>query len=126
MARRCDLCGKEPRAGIQYTRRGMAKRKGGVGQKITGKTKRVFRPNVQVLKVRDPDGTIRRLRLCVRCLRAANRRGGIQKAVRGHRDRPRPPEPVAAPVPAAEPEAPEDELEPEDEPAGEAAPAPEA
>ena len=36
MSRICELCGKKPFRGHQITRRGMAKKKGGVGQKITG------------------------------------------------------------------------------------------
>ena len=35
------------RRGFQYTYRGLAKYKGGVGVKVTGKTKRKFRPNLQ-------------------------------------------------------------------------------
>jgi large subunit ribosomal protein L28 len=47
MPRVCPLTGKRTRAGRTYTRRGKAKYLGGVGKKITGKTKRKFRANIQ-------------------------------------------------------------------------------
>jgi large subunit ribosomal protein L28 len=47
MPRRCPFTGKKTAAGRQYTRRGKAKYLGGVGRKITGKTKRKFRANIQ-------------------------------------------------------------------------------
>ncbi|MFO0932896.1 MAG: 50S ribosomal protein L28 [Planctomycetota bacterium] len=47
MARVCALSGKKTVRGRQYTRRGLAKAKGGVGRKITGNNLRVFKPNVQ-------------------------------------------------------------------------------
>jgi len=68
MARRCDMCGKGPHTGYQYTRRGMAKAKGGVGRKVTGRTKRVFVPNLQTIKTM-VNGTVKRIRVCAKCLR---------------------------------------------------------
>ena len=50
MSQRCEICGKGPHSGYQYTRRGLAKAKGGVGRKVTGHSKRVFNPNLQVVK----------------------------------------------------------------------------
>ena len=47
MARVCYICGKKPKSGRTISRRGMAKSKGGVGQRITGKTLRRFSPNLQ-------------------------------------------------------------------------------
>ena len=40
MPRICEICGKGTEVGYQYARRGLAKYKGGVGRKTTGKTKR--------------------------------------------------------------------------------------
>ncbi len=69
MARQCDVCSKRTRVGNQVTRRGLAKAKGGVGRRITGRSKRKFKPNVQ--KVRAMIGkTPVRVRLCVKCLKA--------------------------------------------------------
>ena len=50
MARVCHFTGKKTRAGRQYTRRGKAKYLGGVGRKVTSKTKRKFKPNVQKVR----------------------------------------------------------------------------
>ena len=47
MARVCQYSGKKTSAGRTYTTRGLAKSKGGVGKKITGKTKRLFKANIQ-------------------------------------------------------------------------------
>ena len=70
MSRFCEACGKGPVTGVRYKRRGLAKAKGGVGQKIVGKMLRTFAPNIQKVRVRTPDGTVRRMRLCARCLKA--------------------------------------------------------
>jgi large subunit ribosomal protein L28 len=69
MARRCDVCGKEPHSGNTYTHRGIAKAKGGIGLKITGKTKRVFTPNIQSVKTK-VKGKVQRVKVCTRCLRS--------------------------------------------------------
>lgn len=47
MSRVCHFTGKRTKAGRQYTRRGKAKYLGGVGRKVTSKTKRKFKANVQ-------------------------------------------------------------------------------
>jgi large subunit ribosomal protein L28 len=47
----CALSGKKTVVGRQYTRRGLAKRKGGVGKKVTGKSRRLFKPNLQRVRV---------------------------------------------------------------------------
>ncbi|MFC1624485.1 50S ribosomal protein L28 [Candidatus Omnitrophota bacterium] len=75
MSRRCEICGKGPVAGRTITRRGLAKKKGGVGKKITGITKRVFLPNLQTVRVIQK-GTHRRIKVCTSCIKA----GKIQKA----------------------------------------------
>jgi len=69
VARRCEICGKGPHSGFQYTRRGLAKKKGGVGRKVTGKTKRVFAPNLQTVKTK-VNGTVKRIKVCAKCLRS--------------------------------------------------------
>ena len=47
MPRVCAISGKKTTIGRQYTIRGMAKSKGGVGTKITGKNPRKFKVNLQ-------------------------------------------------------------------------------
>ena len=77
MARKCPFTGKRTRVGRQYTRRGKAKYLGGVGRKITGKTKRKFRPNMQ--KVRAViGGEVRRISVSAKAIR----NGDIVKPVK--------------------------------------------
>jgi large subunit ribosomal protein L28 len=75
MARKCELCGKRTEIGNQVTRRGLAKAKGGVGRKVTGRSKREFRPNVQKIRVMIGK-TPTRMKVCTKCMKA----GKIRKA----------------------------------------------
>lgn len=70
MSRVCECCGKKPSVGNRVARRGLAKYKGGVGRKITGITRRQFRPNLQRVRVQIKGGGIRRMWVCTQCLRA--------------------------------------------------------
>jgi len=77
MANVCEICGKRPSVGNRVSRRGRAKRLGGVGIKQTGITKRKFRPNVRrVWAV--VGGAPRRIRVCTNCIKS----GKVQKPVR--------------------------------------------
>lgn len=69
MSRICAICGKGPSAGRSIKRRGLAKKKGGVGRKITGVSKRFFLPNLQKVKVLI-NGTVKRIQICSKCLKA--------------------------------------------------------
>jgi large subunit ribosomal protein L28 len=51
MAHECEVCGRGTQVGNQITRRGLAKAKGGVGKKITGKSKRKYKVNIQKIRV---------------------------------------------------------------------------
>ena len=75
MARVCDICAKRTEVGNQVTRRGLAKAKGGVGRKVTGRSKREFKPNIQRVRVM-VGKTPTRMRVCVKCLKA----GKVRKA----------------------------------------------
>lgn len=75
--RRCEICGKGALTGNTIARRGMAKKKGGVGKKITGITRRKFYANLQKVKVRFYNGTVKRVKVCTGCLSA----GKVTKAV---------------------------------------------
>ena len=77
MAKRCEICGKKPLAGHQIARRGIAKRSGGIGLKITGITIRRFHPNLQNVRAL-VNGGVRKLRVCVKCIKA----GKVLKAPR--------------------------------------------
>ncbi len=69
MGMQCAVCGKKPVLGNQYTRRGKAKYLGGVGRKVTGRSRRTFRPNLQRIQI-EQNGTVRRVRVCVQCIRS--------------------------------------------------------
>ncbi len=69
MAIRCEICGKSPKSGNSIARRGLAKRKGGVGKKTTGITPRRFKPNIQKVRVK-VQGKIKRVKLCTSCLKS--------------------------------------------------------
>jgi len=78
MARKCEVCGKQAQMGNSVETRGKAKYLGGVGTKITGITRRQFRPNLQRVKIALPNGGNKRMRVCVQCIRS----GAVRKAVR--------------------------------------------
>jgi large subunit ribosomal protein L28 len=69
MGMQCKICGKKPVTGNQITRRGKAKYLGGVGRKVTGISKRRFKPNLQRIQV-EFDGKVTRIRVCVACIRS--------------------------------------------------------
>ena len=69
MPKICEICGKAPSAGRSITRRGLAKKKGGVGRRITGISKRVFRPNLQKIKAM-VKGSPRKITVCSACIKA--------------------------------------------------------
>lgn len=46
MTKECQVTGRRPMRGKSYTTRGIAKKKKGIGIKITGITKRRFLPNL--------------------------------------------------------------------------------
>jgi len=77
MAWKCDYSGKKPVTGLRVVRRGKAKREGGVGKKVTGITKRRWKPNLQKIRIIDENGTVRRVRVCARYIKA----GKFTKAV---------------------------------------------
>jgi large subunit ribosomal protein L28 len=65
----CAVCGKKPVLGNQICRRGKAKYLGGVGRKITGISRRAFKPNLQRIQV-EMNGVTKRARVCVACIRS--------------------------------------------------------
>ena len=75
MARVCEVCGKRPKSGNSITRRGLAKKKGGIGLNTTGVARRRFLPNIQRIRVRE-NGGVRRRRICAACIKG----GQIVKA----------------------------------------------
>lgn len=69
MARRCDICGKGPATGNRIIRKGLPKKKGGIGLHTTGITRRRFLPNLQKMRV-EVDGSVQSRLVCCACLKA--------------------------------------------------------
>jgi large subunit ribosomal protein L28 len=78
MSQHCEVCGKKPAVGNQVTHRGKAKYLGGVGTKVTGISRRRFRPNLQRVHVTTPGGANKTVRVCTQCIRS----GAITKRIR--------------------------------------------
>jgi len=57
MAKRCEICGKVPRAGNNVSH-------------SNKRTSRWFKPNIQKVRVILPDGTVKRMHVCTECLRS--------------------------------------------------------
>lgn len=77
MSRVCYFTGKRTVTGKSISRRGKAKYLGGVGKRVTGVSKRKFKPNIQ--KVRAiVDGRVCRIRVSTKAIRM----GLVQKPLR--------------------------------------------
>ena len=76
MGLECDLCDKSISFGKSISRRGKAKYLGGVGRKVTGITRRKFKPNIQRIRVQ-VGGSVKRMRVCTKCIRS----GMVQRPV---------------------------------------------
>ncbi|GMA49106.1 50S ribosomal protein L28 [Alicyclobacillus contaminans] len=63
MARRCEICGKQPQTGNLVSH-------------AENKTRRRWLPNIQSVKV-NQGGTVKRIKVCTRCLKA----GKVKRAV---------------------------------------------
>ena len=70
MTRKCEVTGKGTRSGKSIARRGLPKKKGGIGLKTTGHTKRKFKANIQKVRVLLPNGTVRRMRLATSVIKS--------------------------------------------------------
>ena len=77
MSRVCQFTGKKTVFGNAITRRGKAKRLGGVGKKVTGVTRRKFKPNIQKVHA-VIDGKVQRVRVSAKAIRM----GLIQKPLK--------------------------------------------
>ena len=95
----CEFCEKTKSVGNQITTRGKAKYLGGVGTKVTGISRREFKPNLQRIKITTPNGTNKTVLICTRCLK----KGIVRKAVKqapfklpvDHKSKPAPPKAMA-------------------------------
>jgi len=68
MSRQCFFTGKKTSLGNQYTHRGKAKYLGGVGRKVTGKSRRQFKPNLQRVRAL-VNGQVKRIFVSTQAMR---------------------------------------------------------
>lgn len=64
MSRVCSICGKRPLKGHNVSH-------------ANNKTKRLFMPNLQTVKARLSNGTVRRIKVCTSCIKS----GRVEKAI---------------------------------------------
>ena len=69
MSKKCTICGKRATSGRSIVRKGLAKKKGGVGKKTTGISKRKFLPNLQKKNL-IINGTAKKVLVCTKCIKA--------------------------------------------------------
>lgn len=76
MPRTCIVTGRKPSFGRSYTLRGIAKKKKGIGLKITGCTNRRFNPNLKRKRLWIPEEKrFVTLRLSTAALRTIDKKG---------------------------------------------------
>lgn len=68
MSRVCSFTGRKTTFGRSIARRGKAKYLGGVGRKITGISKRKFKPNVQTVRA-VVNGKVTRIRASTKAIK---------------------------------------------------------
>ena len=76
MSKECAITGKKTITGRRIVRKGLAKKKGGIGLHVTSATKRTFKPNLQRVRVRLENGTVKRIWVSTKALRS----GAVKKA----------------------------------------------
>jgi large subunit ribosomal protein L28 len=70
MARICQITGKRPTKGSIIHRKCQSKKSGGIGTHVTKVTKRKFRPNLQRVRVKLPNGQTKRILVAVKAIKA--------------------------------------------------------
>lgn len=69
MSRVCAVTGRRTRVGHQVKRRGLAKKQGGVGRRVTGRSKRKFKPNIHTVRVLTPEGGVMRIKVSTKVIK---------------------------------------------------------
>jgi large subunit ribosomal protein L28 len=69
MSKTCYVCGKRKTAGGSITRRGLAKKKGGIGMHVVKNVKRTFKPNLQSARIRE-GSAVKKVKVCTSCIRS--------------------------------------------------------
>ncbi len=70
MARICAITGRRPVKGSSINRKGQSKKSGGIGTHVTSITKRKFRPNLQRIRVKLPNGGTKRMLVSVKAIKS--------------------------------------------------------
>ncbi len=79
MPRECQITGARTQTGNKKSRRGLAKRTGGIGIKLTGITKRKFKVNLQSKHIWVPEmNQFVRIRVSSRGLRTITKKGAYR------------------------------------------------
>ncbi len=71
MSNVCHFCGKRKAVGGSITRKGLAKKAGGIGMHVVKNVKRTFEVNLQSVKIND-EGTVKTVKMCTACIRTGN------------------------------------------------------
>ncbi|MDO4569369.1 MAG: 50S ribosomal protein L28 [Planctomycetia bacterium] len=74
----CSYCGKGKQVGNVVQTRGRAKYLGGVGTKVTGITRRSFKPNLRRVRISTENGSHKTVLICAQCLRS----GAVRRVVK--------------------------------------------
>jgi large subunit ribosomal protein L28 len=78
MSRVCSITKAKPSQGSVIHRRGLAKKKGGIGQHVTKVVARTFYPNLQYKRVWVPEeNRFVRVKLTARALKTINKNGAF-------------------------------------------------
>lgn len=76
MSRQCSITGSAPTRGSKIHRRGLAKKKGGIGMHVTAVTPRYFSPNLKNKRIWVPElKKFVTVKLNVRALKTISKRG---------------------------------------------------
>ena len=79
MSKVCTITGSRPTRGSVIHRRGMAKKKGGVGRHVTKNVSRLFVPNLHVHRIWVPElKKFVRVRVTARGLKTINKNGAYK------------------------------------------------
>ncbi len=76
MSRICIITGRRPVSGGKIIRKGQSKKSGGIGTHVVKNNKRTFRPNLQRIRVKMPNGQVKRVWVSVKAIKA----GLVEKA----------------------------------------------
>ena len=76
MGKVCVITGRTAVKGNIINRKGQSKKSGGIGTHITSITRRKFRPNLQRVRIKLPNGSTKRVWVSVKALKA----GLVEKA----------------------------------------------